>query len=429
MKIISLYDLHERNDDVSHEKLKRLREIILLDPAVTLALRVSDLDDLWEYDFNLIKNMDLISKGVLRVDSHFGRRVEGLKCCHKSEDIDNYLVLHPSVLEGLLKLDGVVEPVFSSIIKMTKSESVEEIDPEGDSERVFVFCHPGKRSDEFDGYDGIPFHWSILDLCVDVISTEYKEELIDILPNLAEYPSFIQEKMVRVPHKYSNRPERLECLIDAYKKYWVKVKTDKSLDIDKKAINQKVGSYIKSSFIERSKLYNEARGSENQIKFGDKISDFSIKLIEPDFLDAKKRMKRPSSYGVPEKLWVLICAAQYFWKGVDRDDIEKHPQGTHIERVLRCIGNEFPFKKDIFREGKGEVAVLLESAMQDCQRFMRQFPEIRYFSDINFNSDYKHAASIIRPLWANSKSEGGPYGSAMPEDEKIRINIVTEKKH
>jgi len=47
--------LYEKSDKASLKKQKRLIEIANLDPEVNLALRVDNLECLWEYDLNLIK--------------------------------------------------------------------------------------------------------------------------------------------------------------------------------------------------------------------------------------------------------------------------------------------------------------------------------------------------------------------------------------
>jgi len=55
MKLVAMNSLYEKSDKASLKKQKRLIEIANLDPEVNLALRVDNLECLWEYDLNLIK--------------------------------------------------------------------------------------------------------------------------------------------------------------------------------------------------------------------------------------------------------------------------------------------------------------------------------------------------------------------------------------
>ncbi|MFL0798748.1 MAG: hypothetical protein K6L73_14795 [Cellvibrionaceae bacterium] len=56
--------------------------------------------------------------------------------------------------------------------------------------------------------------------------------------------------------------------------------------------------------------------------------------------------------------------------------------------------------------------------------FILRFPEIRYLADVGFGGYCKEAASIIRPLWARSKNEGGRvYGKDTTEDRRLDVTF------
>ncbi|MCF2948512.1 hypothetical protein L0668_10375 [Paraglaciecola aquimarina] len=438
MKLVALNSLYEKSDKASLKKQKRLIEIANLDPAANLALRVGSLDGLWEYEINLVKNMNheglFANEGKLPVESCLGDEVACTEPSCESDAVANYLLLCSSTLELLMNSESILTSVFSSAIRVMQNGEVEEIFPKfggGYSQRIFVWCNPEKNSNklDIDDYASVPCNPAHMTLFVDLQSSNYKSELIGLLPDLVKYPKFIQNKISKIPEQYTNMPERLNCLIEAYEKYWKNLKPNSS--VKESIIDADVKKFLDASFASASEPYNKNRDSDNKLVPGKKMVAFAAKTIKPEFIKRSlNRTEKSISDGVPTKFWILLCAAQYFWKNVDRGDIDSHPEGKHIEKVLTCFGNEYPFKHDKMYAGEWENTTPYQDAIEDFQRFISQFPEIKYFRDVSFASDYKYAASIIRPFWAKSKNKGGgryEYGEAKSKGRENYIRVRKEK--
>jgi hypothetical protein len=436
MKLVALNSLYEKSDKASLKKQKRLIEIANLDPAANLALRVGSLDGLWEYEINLVKNMNheelFANEGKLPVESCLGDEVICTEPSCESDAVANYLLVCSSTLKMLMNSESILTSVFSSAIRVMQNEEVEEIYPKfggGYSQRVFVLCKQEKNGNKLkiDDYGSVPCNPAHMTLFVDLQSSDYKSELIDLFPDLAEYPQFIQNKISKIPEQYTNMPERLKCLIDAYEMYWVKVKLNNNAK--ENIIDDDVEKFIKASFERQSKSYNDIRHSGNKIVAGDKLVAFAAKTIEPEFIKrSPNRIEKSISDGVPTKFWILLCAAQYFWKNVEREDVNSHPEGKHIEKVFTCFGNEYPFNQGKMDTKEWVNTTPYQDAIEDFQEFISQFPEIKHFRDVSFASDYKYAASIIRPFWAKAKNKGGDeYGEAKSKGRENYIKVHTEK--
>jgi len=371
-------------------------------------------------------------KGKYPVDCYVGHKLTRRDGLSKLKSIDNYLPLHSSTLKTLLTVDANFGIMFPFVIRALNFDGIEVVYPihKGNySERVFLWCEPDKTEPKFDYRECtiIPFLLSNLTLCVDVKSSNYVDELIELFPDLVKYPKFIQNKLSKIPEQFSNMPERLKCLIDAYEMYWVKVKPNNNAK--ENIIDDDVEKFIKASFASASEPYNKNRDSDNKLVPGKKLVAFAAKTIEPEFIkSSSNRIEKSISDGVPTKFWILLCAAQYFWKNVDRGDIDSHPEGKHIEKVLTCFGKEHSFKHARMDAGKWVNTTPYQDALEDFRQFISQFPEIKHFSEVSFKSDYKYAASIIRPFWAKAKNTGGDkYGEAKSKGRENYIRVHPQK--
>jgi hypothetical protein len=396
MKIVSLEDLFEKTDKESKEKQKRVIEIANLDPNVKLAIRMpllgeeyaknkksSAVDNIWEYDLNLIKGAN--SEGLHDVEAKDrGVNFDGVRLADRhnyqnSKFTKYYLVLHDITLERMKGSADQLVDFFSSLLRMSADEEVEEITPEyenkdscsRDSERVFVLCNPCKKDDDFSDDDiaqlvCAPF---FLSLCVDLVETNYRCELKEMIPELSILPKYALNKLKNIPRKYKNRPERLECMIEAYRKYWKALGEKPAESVDSCAINNKVESYIRSSFQSKAKKYNGERGEHNKIVMGDKLIQYAAKVVDPSFhFSGDDGSDRSIFLGMSATFYTLICAAEFFWRDVCRDDYQSHPEGKHIEKVLRHFGKENILSLKDIQFGKRLDTTPYKDAVEDYRR-------------------------------------------------------------
>src|SRR5690606_39218869 len=79
---------------------------------------------------------------------------------------------------------------------------------------------------------------------VDLEFTTYKDEILDLLPDLRRLPDYIQRTLSVLPKEFNNVPERMKYLLDLYVKYWGNVSREEEkrfsdLDIENKLISIK----------------------------------------------------------------------------------------------------------------------------------------------------------------------------------------------
>lgn len=435
MKIVHLGELYSVEDTKSKNKQKRLMEIACLDPAVRLCLRITNPDGLWESSVDSI--LDMNHRSLFPADDYKENEppvleVEGVKVClneRESGESQYFLVLHEASVERLRKFDSALTSFFESLLIMTPDQKIKEILPSVDaaSERVFVLCAPEKINDSklgIDDYSESPIHGSLIYAYVDAmrVELEYRDELKNILPDAFKIPEFIQERMLGIPRKYEKRPERLESLIFAYRNYWAKKNPETLSGQQIKTTNNKVRDYLGGSFGELQSEFGDER------KVGGKLLAFAVRAIEPDCIKSgKNRITRNDYRGVPVRLWILLCVAEYFWKRVEEGDITNHPEGVHIEKVLSLFGCDGYFKKAIIPENTWFNTTPYEDARQDYQGIIFRYPELRFFSSVGFGSENGFAATILRPSWAKAKSGGGGSGSYGCKRSKGRENFVFVK--
>ncbi|MFL0797095.1 MAG: hypothetical protein K6L73_06345 [Cellvibrionaceae bacterium] len=346
MKIVSLYDMFSKNDSKSLKKQKRLLEIVCLDPGVELALPIafSGLDLVWEYEINEIRNMhistDDTSSRKYYVSDDRGKPFDKSRL-KKTEGTRVYLVVRTLGLDALPQLTTMFNNAFDSILQVESNEYTLRVEPDCwdsvECERVFLICRDDKESNQLnvDDFDSMGLPTSMLCLCVDTLYSEYMEELVGMFPELSTPPKYILEKMGSIPHKYKNRPERLDCLVAAYKKFWYP-KRGRCISIEEKnEINSKVKLFIRDSFDKLDASENEERSDFSQIRTGERIVNLSVGVVEPKLCSSSSCELGVVSHHVPGKLWILLCAAEFFWRDIERCNVECHPSGVHIEKVFK----------------------------------------------------------------------------------------------
>lgn len=430
MNIVPLSDLCLKGDSKSEKSLKRLIEISCLDPGVELVLPVLGIAGLWEVDVNSIKDMHY--RDFTFDDEDVSNHPPLLGTEAKKVNLDSvcsmagqyYLALHQSSIDQLRRSNTGLACFFSSVKVVKEDGRHQEICPTNDNrlEGVFVLCDPEKNGTmlSIDDYGQLPLSKEILSVCVDPLSTECKDELLDIFPQLFRIPEYIQQRMKVIPKKYNKRPEKLELLISVYKKYWLSRGIEDLSGSHKEEINNKVSTFL---------LDGSPVNSEGDRIAGKKMLAFAVRVVVPDcFKKGRYYISHEIYSGVPIRLWILLCVAEFYWRYLDPDDISTHPEGVHIEKVLRCFGCEsFPFSADILANvDKGDIGTTpYNDAWEDYMAIMREYPEIRFFPNVGFGSTYEQAASIVRPSWARAKSSGGGSGSYGERRSKGRENYIS----
>lgn len=429
MNIVSLQSLYSKTDVKSIRSQNRILEIACLDPAVNLALRFSSVDSLWECDYRSVLDMHRrCNSGAEEAEkiNTVGTKIHWNQC---DSDLEQYyLILHKSSIDSLRELEHSLISFFSSMIRVKTDGSVVEVSPSDDNgqENIFVLCNPDKISSQIniDDYYQFSGHGVVLNFCVDTFSTSYEDELHGILPELFKIPEYIQGKMKVFPKKYKNRPERLGVLIDVFREFWASENLGSISDTGKVSINERVERSLGSNFKRLLDVFGDER------KVGNKLLKFAVRVVEPDCLKKGKSNISGDIYnGVPIRLWILHCVAEYYWRGLDRENISAHAEGTHIEKVLELFGSS-GFYSHSTPLDKGINITTFEDARLDYQEIMVAYSELQYFPKVSFGSDCSFAASIIRPSWAKTKSGGGgsgSYGELRSKGRESHVRIAKGK--
>jgi hypothetical protein len=414
INIVPLPDECTKEDSKSKRNLKRLIEICSLDQGVDFALRIRELSDvgLWEVDLNSMREMHCR-------DTFFGEGDEGrmhdvveieaekTKLDFARSEFDQfYLVLHKNDVDRFRKQGSGLPCCFSSVKILKEDGRVLEIYPSGDGfpEKAFVCCHPEKSGSmlNVNDYSDFSLGLDLLYLCVDPLYAEYKTELIEIFPGLCRVPEVIQKKMKNIPKVYKNRPERLSALISVYRRYWKNKNLESLTDNEIKTIN----SSVLSSF--NTGQYGGLSDGGNP---GKKMVAFAVKVVEPDCVKTGgSKIPNEIYNGVPIRLWILLCAAEFFWRKVKKSKKLSHHDGTHIERVLRFFGSNPQFLVEAMDlpDENGDINIVnYQAALEDYLKILEKYPEICCFQDVSFGSETSLAASIIRPFWVSDQYRPG----------------------
>lgn len=422
MKILSLHELYSTDDVKSKKRLNRLIEISCIDPAVRLCVKVTSLDRLWECDLNTILTMNHQNQFSDNEDHQNGSpslAVDGIKFTglenEVADELEIYLTLRQSASEMLLNDEFILTSLYSSLVLKKPDERTKELHPTSasHSEGVYVFCDPRINDNKITSYNygDVICRKSDLFICIDTLSTKYKEELKEILPETLKIPEYVRTRMQVFPSNYDNPPERLEPLIEAYTSFWANTKLDLLQKKERDSINDEVRQYIESRFIKLEGTFNEFQN------VGKKLLEFSVKVVEPDFFKRGVNYIDSDIYsGVPVKLRLLTCVAEYFWKEVDPYNASTHPEGVYIKQVLRLFkkSGEVDLSEKSSKQNDWIKSAREFQAQHDYRAILTRYPEFRYFNNLSFGSDIGFAASIIRPSWAKAKCKAGG-SSVYPE--------------
>lgn len=403
MLFTTLNELVDSKDKRILERKKRIMEIALIDPYVKFALKINSskkmdskdlqipLTDIWEAEVNFVNSRDVLQK--LNVGFKKVIKFKKLGSPLKNEDIlsnnfyEIFLTLDTEAVKSISVFGEYVSSIFPSLIITYEKNFPKEIYPiktvKNNSGQVeFIIGEENKNSK----LELVKVLYKTQDLFifVEINKTEHKDELLKLLPKLNHIPLSIQNKLTKFPKKFSKRSERLNQIVDVYKKTWGNTPLKKENILTEKW-NYEI--YNHKDYIKTNKINSEYELISLQ---GKKLGKFSSKIIFPDFLikDIHKQPKQ-ISFSTPVKLWIVLCVAEFFWKNIDEINEKTHPVGKHIEKFFYRINNDDAKQSDKIEK--------------DYIEFLKKYPEVRYFSDVKFRSDSVLAASLTRPSWADSK--------------------------
>ena len=418
MNILPLYEFYRDKSEKSQAKLKRILEIACLDEDVHLAIKTPSIQNIWEYEQNLVENLNREEMGLegnYYVHSYLGNRIIERDDVDAKALSEYYLLVNDNCLKDINNNFSGFSTHCSCLVQIYPDKQPAFIIPSSNPvQTVFIFCVSEKEStelkeDEHRNFDFVVYN---LSLVVDLRMTKHREELISILPELNVLPEYAQNRLKQFPRKYKNMPERLECLIESYNDHWIDITPSSYSGASMSSIADTASEKMVELFNGKVEKYNKYLSKENEMTFGDKIKKFSAKAIEPEFIkDGTRKKKNQISYGIPRKLWVLCCVAEYFWRNVNRKELKIHPKNSHIELVFKLISSSYPAECLLPNAADGVETDLTPytDAYADYHQIMHQYPEISHFLDVTFKSDFKLAATVIRPFWANNKNKGGNY--------------------
>lgn len=446
---------HEKEKKYS-ERIKRILELAILDPSIKLAIKtefVESIESVWVYEKKHAINL---------YNAQYFAETETEKLIEAKKDIDEvdgmmdengiklvdsidiklkkatgfFLVCENETLKEILN-DGEAYPyTFTSVYLTYFYKPPEEIFPDNFKENqnclVFLLCNQEKNENELDASDiqCAPAILSGLFVFVDLEFTTYKDEILDLLPDLRRLPDYIQRTLSVLPKEFNNVPERMKYLLELYVKYWGNVSREEAkrfsdLDIENKLIS------IKDEISKVEHTHWQRRENSRTIQitfdFGEKLSGYAARIITPDFfIYGKKIEKLPISDGVPRTFWVLWRLSEYFWSEVDHKKFHTHPENKHIENVMRLINNKINFLGKN-KNDNNEININLteiQNAKDDYKKIIKKYPQIPFFWDVNFRSDYESAATLIRPYWAYSKNKGDILDQPRDEPEEYWMYIT-----
>ncbi len=424
-------------------KMKRVLELSILEPNISILIKPPAKFAIYQGCLDTFQDfVDFEGSGI----DHFNK----VNYLHNAQaEATDYLALSYSDVRDMIGMTSTTNKCeitlanhFTALVRAYDSglsnyvESDINIGMHGDEFKRQVFLL--RKAEE----KGTPFYYDELFnmpisfnniyvlICPSTAIDYYKQELMGILGEGFSLPEFVQDKLKRLPYKFENRSERLDVLLQVYKSNWQKLKAIDNLNFDHKVIREKVKSQLKNELDALLSSGPKATSTSDDTA-GVNLLKFCAKLIEPDFVN-NKNVPDFISHGVPRKLWIILCASEYFWKEVDRGKVETHPVGTDIELFFSMMNNHHylteKFKK--YRQSNKSYEHTKEMTVSGrLQEFTCKYPEVIDFTDITFSSSCsRSAATLIRPLWASARNKGGGYRDKVEETAEEREKRKQKEK-